>query len=48
MAKPIATEIIDLGKDIMNKDVKKMLAIIDIPKSQYFFAISIRLSQPKY
>ena len=48
MAKPIVIEIIDLGKDIMNRDVKKMLAIIDTPKSQYFFAISTRLSHPKY
>ena len=48
MAKPIVIEITDLGKDIMNRDVKKMLTIIDTPKSQYFFAISTRLSHPKY
>ena len=38
MAKPIVTEMMDLGKDIMNRDVKKMLTIIERPKSQYFFA----------
>ena len=48
MAKPIVTEMIDLEKDRMNKDVKKILAIKDTPKSQYFFAISTRLLQPKY
>ena len=41
-------EITDLGKDIMNRDVTKMLAIIDTPKSQYFLAISTGLSHPKY
>tara|TARA_B100000963_G_C22058927_1_gene422910 strand:+ start:63 stop:440 length:378 start_codon:yes stop_codon:yes gene_type:complete len=48
MAKPIVTEMIDLGKDMMNRDVRKMLAIIDRPKSQYFFAISTGLSHLKY
>ena len=48
MAKPMVIEITDLGKDIMNRDVTKMLAIIDTPKSQYFLAISTGLSHPKY
>ena len=39
---------IDFGKDIINIDVRKMLAIIEIPKSQYFFAISTRRLHPKY
>ena len=33
---------------MINKDVTKMLAIIDIPKSQYFFVISPRFSHLKY
>jgi len=48
MAKPIVIEIIDLGKDIMNRDVKNMLTIKDKPISQYFFAISTRFSHLKY
>ena len=48
IANPIVTEMIDFAKDIINKDVKKILTIIDTPKSQYFFAISTRLSHPKY
>jgi len=48
MAKPIVTEIKALGKDIMNRDVRKMLIIIDTPKSQYLFAISTGLSHLKY
>ena len=48
IAKPMVTEMMDLGKDIMNRDVKKMLTIIERPKSQYLFAISKGFSHPKY
>ena len=48
MANPIEADIRDFGNDMIKRDVRKMLTIIERPKSQYFFAIWIRFSHPKY
>lgn len=48
MAKPIDTIRTAFGKDIMKVDVRKILIIIEMPNSQYFFAILIRSSLRRY
>ena len=39
MAKPMDTMRTAFGKDMIKNDVRKMLIIIEMPNSQYFFAI---------